>query len=67
MKELRADTQGQVLRIAFAFDPTRAAILLLGGNKAGVGQRRFYKQFLAKADELFDAHLVALSSRKKRK
>jgi hypothetical protein len=67
MKELRAETQDQVLRIAFAFDPTRAAILLLGGNKAGVSQKRFYKQFIAKADELFDAHLAAMNARKKRK
>ena len=67
MKELRAETAAQVLRIAFAFDPARAAILLLGGNKAGANQRRFYKQFIAKADELFDAHLAAVSARKKRK
>jgi hypothetical protein len=41
MKELRADTKDQVLRIAFAFDPARAAILLVGGDKSGVGQKRF--------------------------
>jgi len=32
MKELRADTKDQVLRIVFAFDPDRSAILLIGGN-----------------------------------
>jgi hypothetical protein len=42
MKELRADTKDQVLRIAFAFNPDRSAILLLGGNKSGVSQKRFY-------------------------
>jgi hypothetical protein len=42
MKELRADTRDQVLRIAFAFDPDRSALLLIGGNKSGVGQKRFY-------------------------
>jgi hypothetical protein len=36
MKELRADTGDQLLRIAFSFDPDRSAILLLGGNKSGV-------------------------------
>ena len=60
MKELRADTKDQVLRIAFAFDPKRSAILLVGGNKAGVGQKRFYKDLIAKADALFDAHLAAM-------
>jgi hypothetical protein len=47
MKELRADTRDQVLRIAFAFDPDRSAILLLGGNKSGVSQKRFHKQLIA--------------------
>src|SRR3972149_4625699 len=44
MKELRADTRDQLLRIAFAFDPKRSAVLLIGGNKVGVSQQRFYKQ-----------------------
>jgi hypothetical protein len=67
MKELRADTRSQVLRIAFAFDPKRSAILLIGGNKTGMSQRRFYKELIAKADALYDAHLAALKSRKKRR
>src|ERR1700677_4026330 len=67
MKELRADTAEQVLRIAFAFDPERVAILLVAGNKAGVGQKRFYKQLIAKADELFDAHLAKLKAKRKAK
>ena len=64
MKELRADTRDQVLRIAFAFDPNRSAILLVGGSKGGTSQQRFYKQLIAKADELYDAHLVAIKRRK---
>ena len=64
MKELRADTKDEVLRIAFAFDPLRSAILLVGGNKAGVGQRRFYKQLIAKADQLYDRHVTALQAKK---
>ena len=34
MKELRA-SQGGALRVLFAFDPRRHAILLLGGDKSG--------------------------------
>jgi len=60
MKELRASTSDQVLRVAFAFDPARAAILLVGGNKGGTNQTRFYRQLIAKADELYDAHLARL-------
>ena len=62
LKELRADTASAVLRVAFAFDPKRTALLLVAGNKAGVGQRRFYKQLIAQADELFDAHLAQLKA-----
>jgi hypothetical protein len=67
MKELRADTAEQVLRVAFAFDPERVAILLVAGNKAGVGQKRFYKRLIAKADQLFDAHLAKLKAKRKAK
>ncbi len=67
MKELRAGTANQVLRIAFAFDPERAAILLVAGYKSGVSQRRFYKRLIAKADELFDAHLAKLKAKRKGK
>ena len=31
MKEWRADTADHTLRIAFAFDPSRSAVLLVGG------------------------------------
>jgi hypothetical protein len=65
MKELRADTRDSVMRVAFAFDPTRAAILLLGGNKTGVSQRRFYKQLIDKADDLYGAHLEKVKAAKK--
>ena len=61
------DTADKVMRVAFAFDPDRAAILLVAGDKSGVSQKRFYKQLIAKADELFDAHLAALKTKKKGK
>lgn len=67
MKELRADTSDSILRVAFAFDPERNGILLIGGNKSGVGQRRFYKQLIAKADELLYAHLERIKKRRKAK
>jgi hypothetical protein len=67
MKELRADTRDQVLRIAYAFDPDRSAILLLGGNKSGVSQNRFYKQLIARADALYGEHLKKIAARKKGK
>jgi hypothetical protein len=61
MKELRFSWNGQVWRVAFAFDPQRQAILLVGGDKGGADQRRFYKRLLKVADERYDEHLGALS------
>ena len=65
MKELRGTASGQVLRIAFGFDPARSAILLIGGDKRGTNQQRFYKQLIAKSDALYDAHLAALKKKDK--
>jgi hypothetical protein len=60
MKEIRFNAADGVWRVAFAFDPTRKAILLVAGDKSGVGQRQFYKQLIIKADLRFDEHLSNL-------
>ena len=67
MKELRADTANTVLRIAFAFDPKRSAILLCAADKSGVSQKRFYRQLIDRADKLYDAHLERLRVEEKRR
>ncbi len=60
MKELRFNTDNGVWRVAFAFDPTRKAILLVGGDKSGVNQQKFYKQLIQKADLRYQEHLNQL-------
>ena len=60
MKELRFAAANGVWRVAFAFDPTRKAIVLVAGDKAGVAQKRFYKSLIAKADSRFADHLEML-------
>jgi len=60
MKKLRFAWNSQVWRVAFAFDPQRQAILLVGGDKGGADQRRFYKRLLTVADERYDDHLGSL-------
>ncbi len=62
MKELRFDCEGGVWRVAFAFDTERAAILLVGDDKGGTDQRRFYKKLIANADARFDGHLASLKA-----
>ena len=62
MKELRFGWQGEVWRVAFAFDPGRQAILLVGGDKAGTNQKRFYKRLLGLADARFDTYSASLAA-----
>ena len=60
MKELRFSADAGEWRVAFAFDTRRKAILLVAGDKSGVGEKRFYRELVRKADERFDAHLARL-------
>lgn len=59
MKELRFNANGGVWRLAFAFDPTRSAILLVAGDKKGKNQKSFYKRLINTADTRFKQHLDA--------
>jgi len=58
MRELRTQSAGKPLRVFYAFDPRRMAILLIGGDKTG--DKRFYDRMIPVADDLYDEHLAAL-------
>jgi hypothetical protein len=58
MKELRFSAAGGEWRVAFAFDPRRR-------DKAGVSQRRFYRELLKKADARFNKHLPQMARKRK--
>lgn len=58
MRELRVQCEGRPLRIFYAFDPRRSAILLIGGDKTG--DDRFYDRVIPIADDLYDVHLKEL-------
>ena len=59
MRELRIQSSGNPLRIFYAFDPRRTAILLIGGDKTG--NARFYRQYVPVADRLYDIYLSELN------
>jgi hypothetical protein len=61
MKELRFTWSNEIWRVAFAFDPQRQAILLVGGDKGGADQRRFYKRLISVSDDRYDEHLATLA------
>ena len=67
MKELRFTSHGGVWRVAFAFDPKRRAILLVAGDKSGVGEQRFYQQLIKKADHRYDLHLDRLKAERRKR
>ncbi|MGL4376792.1 MAG: type II toxin-antitoxin system RelE/ParE family toxin, partial [Microcoleaceae cyanobacterium] len=58
LRELRIQSGGNPLRIFYAFDPRRTAILLIGGDKTG--DNRFYEKYIPIADRLYDEYLEEL-------
>jgi hypothetical protein len=58
MRELRVQHDGRPLRTLYAFDPTRSAILLIGGDKTG--DDRWYDTNVPVADRLYDEHISQL-------
>jgi hypothetical protein len=58
MKELRP--HGGNLRVLFAFDPRRHAILLLGGDKTGRWDE-WYREAVPLADDLYETYLEELT------
>ena len=65
MKEIRFDADNGVWRFAFAFVPSREAIILVGGEKSGGGEKRFYRQLIQKADDRFDEHILSIKQARK--
>ena len=62
MRELRVQHKGKPLRIFYAFDPRRVAMLLIGDDKTG--DKRFYRKFLPMADHLYDEQTAEMKRRK---
>ncbi|HEB54903.1 MAG TPA: hypothetical protein ENI98_01095 [Gammaproteobacteria bacterium] len=62
MRELRIQHQGKPYRVLYAFDPRRAAILLLGGDKTG--KNDWYRENVPIADRLYDEHIEELKQEK---
>ena len=60
MKELRPGSSGRSeVRILFAFEPKRRAILLLAGDKQGAWAK-WYRKNIPVADDRYDEHLEQL-------
>lgn len=55
LRELRVQSAGRPLRVFYAFDPARDAVLLIGGDKTGDG--RFYERMVPLAERIWDEYL----------
>jgi hypothetical protein len=57
LKELRTQTTDHVFRVAFLFDDERKAVLLIGGDKKGKNEKRFYKNLIKQAEKIYQNYL----------
>ena len=63
LKELRPGSTGRSeLRVLFAFDPERRAIMLVAGDKAG-NWSHWYRRNIPIADDLLDRHIDLLKGK----
>jgi hypothetical protein len=63
LRELRVKSGNHTLRIIYAFDPQRDAVLIIGGDKTG--DDRFYKKTVPWAERIWAQYLKELAAAKK--
>jgi hypothetical protein len=56
LKELRTQIDNHVFRIAFLFDEKRKAVLLIGGDKKGKNNERFYRNLIKEAEKIYASY-----------
>ncbi len=59
LRELRPKRGKSPLRIIYAFDPRREALLLIGGNKAS--NKKMYDSIIPQAEAIWEQHLKDVS------
>jgi hypothetical protein len=57
LKELRFNSGNKVIRIFFVFDPDRNGVLIIGGNKAGSGDKIFYDKMIHQSEKIYSKYL----------
>lgn len=62
LRELRIQSSGRPLRVAYAFDRMRQAVLLLGGDKTG--DDRFYRRFILQSEQIWRRYLRDLGGKR---
>jgi hypothetical protein len=65
LKELRPKTDAHVFRVVYIFDLERKALLLIGGDKKGKNQKKFYKDLIRQAEQIYAAYLERRQERRR--
>jgi hypothetical protein len=60
LRELRIQSHGHAIRVFYAFDPQRDAIVLIGGDKTGASSDRFYREYVPKAERILREYLAEI-------
>ena len=63
LRELRVQSGARPLRVFYAFDVKRQAVLLLGGDKTG--DDRFYKKNVPRAEAIWEAYIEEIGDQDK--
>jgi len=58
LRELRCRSGKSPLRVFYAYDPRRDAVLIIGGDKSG--DARFYDRMIPKAEAIWTQYLAEL-------
>jgi len=62
LRELRIESRRFPIRVFYAFNPARQAVLILGGNKKGVhDESKWTAKMAKKAEVIFDGYLAGRS------
>jgi hypothetical protein len=60
LRELRIQSHGHAIRVFYAFNPHRDAIVLIGGDKTGVSGDRFYREYIPQAERILREYLAEI-------
>lgn len=60
LRELRPKQGRSPLRVIYAFDPKRDAVLIIGGDKSD--DQKFYERIIGKSERIFEQYLVEQAS-----
>jgi hypothetical protein len=60
LRELRIQSHGHAMRVFYAFDPQRDAVVLIGGDKTGVSDERFYREYIRQAERILREYVAEL-------